>query len=380
MPGIRTRIGFFLIVAVGSRLAAAPPALVEVQTGQETLQGKVVAHDERLFWLLAQDGRLRALSADGVKKFRQISPQFSGASSSVLRDSLRREFGRDFDVVGTRHFAVCSKGEQKARVYAEAFEDLFRSFQMYFSVRGFTITEPEFPLVAIVFPDYDSFSKYARNEKVATSRNLRGYYLPTSNRIALYESADADQQAQRAEDASLQNQLHLDAEMWGAFEGSLKDTLIHEATHQVAFNTGLHSRIGPNPKWVVEGLATVFESPGIRNPGSASIKTRINRERYMWFGDYSKSRRKPKSLEAFLTGDELFQSSALDAYSEAWAFSFFLIETRPRAYAEYLRLIAARDPLGAYGPDQRLADFKKAVSSDLPVLEAEFLRFMASIR
>jgi Protein of unknown function (DUF1570) len=380
MIALRTSIGIFLAVVLASRLSAAPPALIEVQTGNETLQGKVIAHDDRLFWLLAQDGRMRPLPADSVRKFRQIAPQFSGSSSSVLRDSLRRELGKTFEVVGTRHYAVCAQGDQKARVYAETFEELFRTFQLYFSVRGFKVTEPEFPLVAIVFPDYESFANYARAEKVAPSRNLHGYYLTTSNRIALYEAPEGDGHVLRTPGDSRLDLLRDDSEMWGKFEGSLKDTLIHEATHQAAFNTGLHSRIGPNPKWIVEGLATVFEAPGIRNPGSANVKTRINRERYVWFSDYSKSRRKPKSLESFVTGDELFQSSVLDAYSEAWAFSFFLIETRPRAYAEYLRTIAERNPLRAYPPDQRLADFKKAVSSDLPVLEAEYLRFLASIK
>src|SRR5262249_7000897 len=118
---------------------------------------------------------------------------------------------------------------------------------------------------------------------------------------------------------------YADEGAWGAIEASLKDTMIHEATHQAAFNTGLHSRIGETPKWVVEGLATVFEAPGIRNSGaSANPKMRINRERFVWFGNFVRSRRKPQSLEAFLSGDDLFKSDALDAYSQAWALSFFL--------------------------------------------------------
>jgi hypothetical protein len=69
-----------------------------------------------------------------------------------------------------------------------------------------------------------------------------------------------------------------------------------------------------------------------------------------------------------------------DAYGEAWALSFFLIETRPRAYAEFLRTIAARDPLRAYSADDRVADFKNTISKELPLLEAEFLRFIAAIK
>jgi hypothetical protein len=292
---------------------------------------------------------------------------------------------------------VCASSDSKARAFAETFEDLFRTFQMYFSVRGFKISEPEFPLVAVVFPDYDAFARYAKTENVAVSRNLKGYYLSSSNRIALYEDAIGISARQSPPRLTFPEATRLDdgapnpfqlpfvgegnPAPWASFEGSLKDTMIHEATHQVAFNTGLHSRVGENPKWVVEGLATVFEAPGIRNSGAnIGPKMRINQERFVWFGDFSKSRRKPKSLEAFLSNDDLFQSAALDAYSQSWAFTFFLIETRPRLYAEYLRTIAARDPLQLYTPAARVADFKQIVSKELPLLEAEFLRFIASIK
>lgn len=406
MSLIRYWPGLVWLLATASAAAGAPPALIEVDVGKGVLQGKVAAHNESLFWLMGQDGRMRTMKSDSVKKFRQVSPQFAAWPLTTLRDQLRREFGKAYDVVGTRHYVVCARGEQKARAYAETFEELFRSFQMYFSVRGFKLHEPEFPLVAVIFPDYDSFSRYAKAEHVPVSRSLKGYYMSTSNRVALYDDPDAtaDLHGVRGDDVpefarirsghlSLggphdfpvpnSGELGCQAEggAWASIEASLKDTLIHEATHQVAFNTGLHTRIGENPKWVVEGLATVFESPGIRNPGgSTTAKTRINRERFVWFGNFSSSRRKPHSLEDFLASDDLFKSDTLDAYSQAWALSFFLIETRPRPYAEYLRTMAARDPLLPYSSAERVADFKKTVSKELPLLEAEFLRFIAGIR
>jgi hypothetical protein len=388
-----------LIVALTGTLQAASPPLIEVEVAKEKFQGRVDAHSDAFFWLLGQDGRLRGLANDKVKKFRQVSPRFSSYSATVLRDQLRHELGKSFDVVGTRHYTVCAAGDSKAKAYAETFEELFRSFQAYFSVRGFKVNEPEFPLVAIIFPDYESFARYAAAESVSVSKNLKGYYLSTSNRVALYEDA-ASAAAQHSlldwpRDLPVRSVLESTARFpngslwnddeetraWGAIEGSLKDTMIHEATHQVAFNTGLHSRIGASPKWVVEGLATVFEAPGIRNTSANSgVKTRINRQRFIWFGNFREFRRKPKSLEGFISDDDFFKSDVLDAYSEAWAFSFFLIETRPRAYADYLRAIAAHDPLEAYPAQARLADFKRTVSKEIPLLEAEYLRFMAGIK
>ena len=397
MTAFRIILSLVLVVAAAGSLQAAAAPLIEVEVGSEKLQGRVAAQSDSFFWLMEQDGRLHGVKNDTVKKFRQVSPQFSSWPATVLRDQLRRELGKSFDVVGTRHYTVCAVGDRTARAYAETLEELFRSFQMYFSVRGFRINEPEFPLVAIVFPDYQSFARYAQAEKVSVSKLLKGYYQTTSNRIALYEEASAAAALQPAPgmlrdlpeswgpggNEQLPFRLHseFDGQAWGAIEATLKDTMIHEATHQAAFNTGLHSRIGETPKWVVEGLATVFEAPGIRGASaSAGVKTRINRDRFIWFGNYSKSRRKSKTLESLLASDDFFKSDILDAYSEAWALTFFLIETRPRAYADYLRVMTARNPLLVYPSHERVADFKRTVSKELPLLEAEFLRFMGQIK
>lgn len=157
-------------------------------------------------------------------------------------------------------------------------------------------------------------------------------------------------------------------------------TIIHEATHQLAYNTGLHSRIGWNPRWIVEGLATVFEAPGIRDgTKNRTAASRINRGRFVRFGNFAAERYKTKSLESFLASDKMFQASMSDAYAQAWAFSFFLIETRPRKYGELLKTIAAREPLSGYPAEQRVADFRRIVADNLNLLEAEFLRFMKRI-
>jgi hypothetical protein len=396
VSAIRKYLSLVLVTAAAGTLRAGSLPLIEVEMENEKLQGRVAAHGDNYFWLMGQDGRLHGVMNDKVKKYHQVAPQFSVWSASVLRDQLRREFGKSYDVVGTRHYTVCAIGEKKARTYAETLEELYRSFYMYFSVRGFKMNEPEFPLVAVVFPDYGTFARYAQADTVSVSQNLRGYYLNTSNRIALYEDANG-LQSQSELPLDLPERLGLEgggvspfrphwiadfhARPWESIEATLKDTMIHEGTHQVAFNTGLHSRIGSTPKWVVEGMATVFEAPGIRNSSANSgVKMRINRDRFIWFGNYSKSRRKPRSLESFLASDDAFKSDVLDAYSEAWALSFFLIETRPRPYADYLRTIAARDPLLVYSAEQRVADFKQTVSKELPLLEAEYLRFIGQIR
>lgn len=367
-----------LVIAVfglaSSPALAEPAAYLELIVKDKPQRGKLVAMNKADAWLMDKGGKLHEFEVKSIQKVERISPRFQPLSAAELRDELQREFGRDFEISGSEHYLVCApKG--KAREYANLFEDIYRSFHGYFSVRGFRMTKPEFPLVAVVFPDHKSFDAYCQKDGFRGFRGLMGYYLRTSNRVALFDPGDA-QTASSAIDG-LPPFGRVDAEI----EAGLADTMIHEATHQVAFNTGLHNRIGANPKWIVEGLATVFESPGVRDSSSRRGKAfeRANKERYIWFRNFVKDRRKPNSLAAFVSSDKMFQTAALDAYSQAWALSFFLVETRSAKYAKYLKTIASRDPLDDYPAEKRLEDFQKAFGSDLEMLEADFLRFISRL-
>lgn len=369
-------------LAVNPAMAATP--MVELKFGKTSIQGKVVAHDANHCWIMGQDGRIRKSDLNKQTTVRRVG-SFQPWNSSIVREQVRRELGKSFEVAGTRHYLVFAHDGRKAKAYAEWFEDVYKTFHLYFSVRGVAVSEPEFPLVAIVFPDQPAFAKYAQQEKVKVSSQLQGYYLTTSNRVALFERGTRT--TTLATPASLVDPHAAplaNTGIWGAImpksDQDLYDTIVHEGTHQVAFNTGLHSRLGADPKWVVEGLATVFEAPGIRNSGAQyGVATRINRERYQWFGNYLKNRRPPNSLEEFISNDDDFGKNTLDAYSQAWALSFFLIETRPQKYSQYLTKIAKRSPFEEYDADQKLADFQAVFGKDTRLLEAEFLRFIARL-
>ena len=373
----------------------AGPAVVELSCGKTTYQGARIAHDSSKCWLVAQDGRLAEIDLSSVTAFRTVSPQFKGFSTLEVRSRLETEFRGKFEVMTEGRYVVCA-AHGSAGKYAETFDNLYRTFRQYFSVRGFSISEPQFPMIAIVFPTRAEFAEYAKKDGVAAPPGMMGYYHQLSNRVALFDPVGGDLAAKsvfnvrgilETSTPSAWEDLIAGRFVQGSsvkvhakIEAGLEDTIIHEGTHQVAFNTGLHARIGQNPKWVVEGLATVFESAGVRNPAAmASPKTRLNRERFIWFGEYAKKRREPKSLGKFLGSDASFQASMLDAYSESWALSFYLFETRPSQYARYLKGIAQRDLLKAYPAEERVADFKKAFGSDLALLEADFVRFIQGL-
>jgi len=363
-----------LVLAAGTvSCFAGKPRLLELELEDTTVRGKMVARNQSFCWLMERDGNLRQIPLHNVTRFRKTKDEFRRMKVIEVRKELRVEFKKPFEIKTTQHYVVCARAG-KAQQYARLFEDIYRTFSVHFSARGFRVNKPEFPLVAIVFPDFKSFSNYSQKLGIRVIPGLKGYYLPTTNRIALYDDGG------EAISADFQPVPQQSLLWYGKVTGNLRDTLIHEATHQVAYNIGMHSRIGENPKWVVEGLATVFEAPGIRNRSRGQSETRINRARFLWFREFIRKRRKENSLADFIRSDTLFKASILDAYSQAWALSFTLIETRPGKYVKYLKKIAQRDPLKSYSPDERLADFKNAFGNDLEKVDASMLRYMKRLK
>ena len=111
------------------------------------------------------------------------------------------------------------------------------------------------------------------------------------------------------------------------------DTIIHEATHQTAFNVGIHTRLADTtPQWLVEGLATMFEARGVWNSQSfQSLKDRVNAGRLRDFRKRVAQGRCRRAFADWSRRTSYFESTRR-RYAEAWALSFYLCETRPRQY------------------------------------------------
>ncbi|WP_013626954.1 DUF1570 domain-containing protein [Rubinisphaera brasiliensis] len=364
-----------ILLAASLQIAQAADPLIEVTTADGTYRGRNLVHNNQQCWLLERDGRLQRLSFADVTEFRQVASQFQPFSALEVRTELLEEFGGDYEVKGSSRYLVCAP-RGHAGEYAKRFDTLYREFYVYLSTRNFHVEQPEFPLVAIVFATQQEFARYARQDGITNIKGLAGYYDVRSNRVALFDP-DVSATASLNENWQIKSGSFARGGQSSGREQDLLDTMVHEATHQVAFNIGLHSRVGPTPRWVVEGLAMVFEHPESRSGSrTSSARQRVNRERFVWHGNYRHARRADDSLIAFLASDDLFRLATLDAYSEAWALTFFLMETRSSAYARYLQRIAERDPLEEYTAEERLADFQEEFGSDLGRLEVDFVRFM----
>ncbi|MAR12462.1 MAG: hypothetical protein CL681_21150 [Blastopirellula sp.] len=346
---------FFLLSLLSAALTAdAAQPNYQVTIDGRTLQGTPLQQSTSQLLLLARDGSYQQVQLNEAENLRRLPGTFRSYSQSEIRGRLLREFGRNFDVSGTGNYLVVHPRGKRDQ-WAPRFEKLYRSFQVYFGARGVQLKPLRFPLIAIVFPTRSDFLRYAQRQGVSTSRSTRGYYSHQSNRIILYDVTAGRPSAPWHENAS---------------------TIIHETVHQVAFNTGLHSRSAAPPRWVSEGLAMMFEAPGVWDARKhPRLTDRINRQRMEVFEEYRSTRPKGQ-LASLVTSDRVFHQNVLQAYSEAWALTFFLAETRPRQYTEYLLRTSQRKPFRAYSQQERLRDFTACFGDNLTLLEAHYLRFI----
>lgn len=339
----------------------------------------LVTADDGGLLLQSQDGAIWSIEVDEIQEHTSDEDAFVPLSTQQLAEQLRKEMPSGFDTYVTQHYVICFN---TSRVYAQwcagLFERLYRAFNNYWSRKGFEVHDPEFPLVALVFTDKESYGAYAEQELGEATPSIIGYYSLRTNRMTMYDLTGIEALRQpgdrRGSAAQITEMLaRPDAERTVA-------TVIHEATHQIAFNCGLQTRYADIPLWVSEGLAVYFETPDLKSAKGWRSMGSVNQVRLSGFRDYS-TRRPAGSLETLVADDSRFRDAKLaaDAYSEAWALNYFLLRQHPKEYHAYLKKLGEKSQLVWDEPETRLREFREAFG-DLKKLDAEFVRQLAKVR
>jgi hypothetical protein len=375
-------IAFCLAFAASSALGAP---LIELTTAGKPVQGRQLASSKKFCFLIDIDGRLIQVPLNTVTDFRMVEPEFKGRPLMEVKKALSAELGSSFEVA-IRGMYVVAAPRGKADHFASLFDQTAREFLQYLRIRKFKVTDPDLPLIAVVYPTREQFVAQCAKDSVNAGRTIRGYYDQRSNRVSLYDDPLEEALAAAAakleprhgiasprETKSVAKQVEANSKATDSTTMS-RETAMHEAIHQLAFNSGLHSRLGNNPIWVVEGLAMQFERG---RDGYVKTKTsqRVSVPRLENFETYRKKNRQGGALAQMIASDEGFKSRPLDNYGEAWLFTNYLIETRAQKFGWYLQTLAARNPLDAYPEEERLRDFQANFGDDLAWLEVEYLRY-----
>ncbi len=331
---------------------------IQLEVQNRLLEGKPLFWSKQRVTLLGRDGQLWEFQPWQAKN-PQEGTTFRPFSQSEMRGALLREFNQGYEVSGTGQFLVVHPAGQRD-VWAQRFEELYRSMTHYFRVRGFQMNRPQFPFVAVVFPRQHDFIMYAQEHRMRVNSNILGYYDPQSNRIFLYDVTAGQKD---------KSKWYVNAE-----------TIIHEAAHQTGFNTGLHSRYYQCPSWIIEGIGTMFEAPGVFDSRQyTQLDDRINRGQLEVFRQRVASH-SYQTITDLLASDRMFGTNTTNAYATAWAMSFYLSEREPKNYARYLKKAASRPPFREYSPEQRVKDFTSVFGANLKMFDARLGRYIEDLK
>ena len=267
-----------LLCVVASRAAPAgderPPAgsarpwervVVRADDDSRAVAGAIVAEaaDGGLLVELA-DQRYELLLPDAIAA-RKPSPAPAAESPRDLGRRVLAELPAGFDVHVTKHYVICfNTSRDYAKWAGGLFERLHEAFLTFWRRAGLDVHEPDQPLLVVIFSDRRDYAACAARDVGSSADRVSGYYSFLTNRVTTFDLTAADGLAPTPGRGP--GRLGLDILAQPEAEGLIA-TLVHEATHQMAFNSGMHRRLAPVPLWVCEGVATYFETPNLRSQG-----------------------------------------------------------------------------------------------------------------
>jgi hypothetical protein len=276
---------------------------------------------------------------------------------------------------------------------------VYESFLLTFYSHGVDLEIPKQRLQVVLFnnyADYKDFSTRLSSELV----NASGFYLPVQNISFFFDHASSESfqelnklakalkgisqqavkgKARGAKDiVRLANTIDLLIEI--KRESNDITVVSHEATHQMASNTGLFPHHVRVPSWVHEGLAAYFESP---NDGAWSGIGAVNKERIMYYRALEPDR-VHSSLD-FIVGDQIFDyarslGATLHGYGQAWALTHFLIEKHFDELMRFYKALGELPPDINFTPEVLNALFDRTFGSDRASLEQEWRSYMRTLK
>ena len=346
-----------------------------------TVSGRILAEaDDGGLLLQSTDGVIWRLPPEEQVKREQDSTPFVPLSQAELGEKLKSELPAGFEIHATKNYLIC---HNTSKAYAQwcgsLFERLHLAFNNFWSRKGFDLKKPEFPLVAVVFADKASYARYARGELGDAVDAIIGYYNFDTNRMTMYDLTGSEALRRPGDRGSTAAQINTILQRPDAMRTVA--TIVHEATHQIAFNCGLQTRCSDIPLWVSEGLAMYFETPDLQSATGWRGIGALNHARLNMFRDYV-TRRPAGSLKSLIMDDSRIRDpkTAGDSYAEAWALNYFLVNQRPKQYLEYFKLLALKQPQVQDEPETRLQEFQQIFGENLQQLDAEFVRYMLKAR
>ncbi len=372
-----------LTVAVGDSAADEPStspklATVVLTNGEgagRQLQGTLVVEAQDGGILLEDAaGRIHILKPADFNDRVDSDQPFIHLTDDELAAEMLQRAGANFAIQQTPHFTLCSAASDIYTAYCgRLLEKVLEEYVKFFDKSKLNLHTPTFRLPVMIFRDASRFQAFAKLQHPETDfSEVPGYYSIRDNQM-LISGLSGDRS------------FRTNSELIRALKKNSRqvETIVHEAVHQLAFNTGLMVRYADNPMWLSEGLAVYFEGASGRSSTVWSRPGEPSRVHLPRLKAILKGNSGPELPLSDLVGsDAAFLSSQqlANAYGKGWALTHFLVNDNREALDQLLLEISRQKPLQPVSTAIRLKNFAEATNGTLQEIEGELQRHVSRIR
>ena len=373
---------FALLFQISPAVAITETITFSEDGKRKTVEGRLLYEFAEFVVLQGRDGQIHRIAPKDISDRRLNDHDFVPMEESELIKELEKEFPETFGfkiLKGKRYIVVYNTSRAYADWAMKLFEQLYDSYLRFWRQRGAELDKHDFPLVAVIFRNPVEFNSYALKDAGGTG--MAAYYNVLSNRIILCDLMGIEtflaQSTKKATSSDLE--AFLDRPL-AAYNIA---TIIHEATHQVGYNCGMHERLSPTPVWICEGLAVLHEVPTRDRRTGWSISLKINGNRLTHLRRYL-STRPDRPLQRIIESDKPFhivsqQDAAADSYAMAWGLTYYLANKKPKELTAYLAKVGNKSRLAPDAPEIRIKDFEDCFGDDWDKLYKDLGKYLKGL-
>lgn len=349
---------------------------------------------------------------DRVKKLVELKQaidkpvEIDPAQEKIMRDFTKNR--ADMKFLRSKHFLLLHDtsdkkdrrtGKTRAEERLALLETVYESFLMKFCLEGVELEVPEKLLMVVLFAEHNEYLQFV-NLLGPELVSAAGFFHRVDNVAVFYDQGtDQSFEVLNLLNKSIQSQRD---EIVRRKIGGLADVIrfadtlsllievkrenldievvSHEATHQLAANTGLMPADSPVPTWAAEGLATYFEAP--KQAAWSGIGS-VNAERLGWYRELAPLT-KISNID-FIVSDQIFTRSAnnfttLHAYGQSWALTHFLMEKHFVKLVEYYRELGKLPKTRHTNPEELQKVFDQVFGENKQALDGQWRAYMRSLK
>ncbi|MBL8811445.1 MAG: DUF1570 domain-containing protein [Planctomycetaceae bacterium] len=298
-----------------------------------------------------RNGRLEMIKGAAISERSETEFEFQRMNDEEMGTYLTSLTGPEFHISQTDHYIICANtSEAYAEYVGRLLDRVYGEYSKFVTELGAPFKAPTEKFPVIILGSVNEFQEFAKQQHPETSfEDTPGYYSIRENQVLLQDlTRDRSLKAPAIRKKLSEQPLQL-------------ATIVHEAVHQLAFNTGLQVRMADNPVWFSEGLATYFEQVAVKSPQLWTKPGLVNARHHAEFVRTANASLSIP-LETLLSSEDTFLDSTTvaTAYAESWALVYYLQKENKEGFGVYMNSLSRLKPIQKVSPEMRLTIFKEA--------------------